>query len=528
MFLRPFIRLPATLWMAVLLVLSLIFVWKQQQPQPIKAADVATASALQCVSYSPYYKEGMNPTVAGTQVDPAQIDVDLQALSKLTRCVRTYSVSQGMDYVPKAASKLGMQVIVGAWVGWLHADNRHEIEQAVTLANTYPETVRALVIGNEVLLRGEQPESKMREYLQWVKAHTRTPATYADVWEFWLKHPALEQEVDFVTVHILPYWEDRPVAIAQAVAHTTAVMDKLGFAFKKPLLIGETGWPSQGRQRFGAAPGVVNQARYLREFVDVASQRGWQYNVIEAVDQPWKRALEGTVGGYWGLMDTDLQPKFAFSGPVAERQDGVTPYLLALGLAVVGAGLVKRRQLGIAAQVLAALTLATLGLHGFLQLDYIRHAARSPDEYLMLGGLAILGWAMVLYYLQQWLGCQDRPSVEQALLSTFVFALLLTSASLAIDGRYRDFPLLLTILPVAVTLVAMLRTLSAFPAEHIRATPATWWLGVLALFATNLAVSVAMLEFGNYPAWAWSGLCGVVTLVFPVKAMCLSKQSNVR
>ncbi|HEY0906033.1 MAG TPA: hypothetical protein VGE17_02415, partial [Methylophilus sp.] len=123
---------------------------------------------------------------------------------------------------------------------------------------------------------------------------------------------------------------------------------------------------------------------------------------------------------------------------------------------------------------------------------------------------------------------QDRPSVEQALLSTFVFALLLTSASLAIDGRYRDFPLLLTILPVAVTLVAMLRTLSAFPAEHIRATPATWWLGVLALFATNLAVSVAMLEFGNYPAWAWSGLCGVVTLVFPVKAMCLSKQSNVR
>ena len=30
---------------------------------------------------------------------------------------------------------------------------------------------------------------------------------------------------------------------------------------------------------------------------------GFRVNLIEAYDQPWKRQLEGTVGGYWGLID---------------------------------------------------------------------------------------------------------------------------------------------------------------------------------------------------------------------------------
>ena len=71
----------------------------------------------------------------------------------------------------------------------------------------------------------------------------------------------------------------------------------------KEILIGETGWPSAGRMREGALPSRTNQARIVSEILDLAKQEGFRVNLIEAYDQPWKRQLEGTVGGYWGLFD---------------------------------------------------------------------------------------------------------------------------------------------------------------------------------------------------------------------------------
>ena len=41
------------------------------------------------------------------------------------------------------------------------------------------------------------------------------PVTYADVWEFWLRYRDVYEAVDFVTIHILPYWEDFPISGAR-------------------------------------------------------------------------------------------------------------------------------------------------------------------------------------------------------------------------------------------------------------------------------------------------------------------------
>ena len=72
----------------------------------------------------------------------------------------------------------------------------------------------------------------------------------------------------------------------------------------KEILIGETGWPSEGRMREGALPSRTNQARVVSEILLLAKQENFRVNLIEAYDQPWKRQLEGTVGGYWGLFDS--------------------------------------------------------------------------------------------------------------------------------------------------------------------------------------------------------------------------------
>jgi glucan 1,3-beta-glucosidase len=56
--------------------------------------------------------------------------------------------------------------------------------------------------------------------------------------------------------------------------------------------------------REGALPSPVNQARAMQEVLALAKRENYRVNLIEAYDQPWKRQLEGTVGGYWGLFDS--------------------------------------------------------------------------------------------------------------------------------------------------------------------------------------------------------------------------------
>lgn len=473
----------STLWRYALfnlVVLALISAWFWQQNQPIPLAEpqLAVDGKLQCVSYAPYYGEGQTPLIKGTHISQVQIENDLKLLAKHSQCVRIYSVNQGLNYVPVAASKIGLKVLLGAWIGWVDSDNVQEIHLATQLANQYPDTVVGLIVGNEVLLRGEQTEQAMADYLKLAKQSTKVPVTYADVWEYWLKHPALEASVDFVTVHVLPYWEDDPQPVSNAMHHVSVVMDKVTQAFTKPIMIGETGWPSAGRHRNASVPSAVNQARYIREFLQRAEEAKWNYNIIEAVDQPWKRFLEGAVGGYWGLYDTNLNPKFSFSGMMAERQDGLKPWYWAIaGLFIWLATAVSFGERRASALVGTATAGASAGLMALLQLGYLVIACRDAVEWIALGSLNLLGLFTLLAMpfiiaKKQVNGLPNVCSKNMIRISLFIFTLCAAITGLLLmpkawvlqplsqampalsgffynlDGRYRDFPLTIYLLPV--------------------------------------------------------------------------------
>ena len=258
---------------------------------------------LQCVSYAPF-RNAQTPLVESTHISADQIAEDLAQLAKVTDCVRTYSIENGLDQVPALAAKAGLKVIQGIWLGSNRLKNLAQISTAVQLAKNYPGMITALVVGNEVLLRGEMTAADLVANIRSVKAQARVPVTYADVWEFWLKNREVYEAVDFVTIHILPYWEDMPIKAKFAAFHVDSIRKRMTVAFPgKEILIGETGWPSQGRMREGALPSRTSQARVVSEILDPATREGFRVNLIEAYDQPWKRQLEGTVGGYWGLFD---------------------------------------------------------------------------------------------------------------------------------------------------------------------------------------------------------------------------------
>jgi exo-beta-1,3-glucanase (GH17 family) len=534
---------PNPLWRYALfnlVVLALIGAWLWQQNQPVKLAEpkLAVDGKLQCVSYAPYYGEGQTPFIKGTHISQVQIENDLKLLAKHSQCVRIYSVNQGLDYVPVAASKIGLKVLLGAWIGWVDSDNVQEIKVATQLANKYPDTVIGLIVGNEVLLRGEQTEQAIADYIKLAKQSTVVPVTYADVWEYWLRHPTLESSVDFVTVHVLPYWEDDPQPVSNAMHHVNVVMDKVTHAFSKPVLIGETGWPSVGRHRNASVPSAVNQARFIREFLQRAEEAKWNYNIIEAVDQPWKRFLEGAVGGYWGLYDTNLNPKFSFSGMMAERQDGFKPWYWAVaGLLIWLAAAVSSGERRSGALAGSAALGASAGLMALLQLGYLVIACRDTVEWIALGSLNVLGiltlLAMPLILAKRQIA--NLPNVygkNMIRISLFIFTLcaaitglllipkawLLQPLSQAmptlsgffynLDGRYRDFPLTIYLLPVLQLTIglwlAQLQTLANTRSRIYR------YLNVVALITMGIFI---LSEPLNVQAYAWLALVVLLAII---------------
>src|SRR6266567_3260171 len=278
--------------------------WWLATPITLARAPIDPNAKLLCVSYAPF-RDAQTPLLLTTHIAPEQIAQDLAQLARITDCVRTYSIDNGLDQVPALAAKVGLKVIQGIWLGSNRLKNLAQISTVVGLTKEYPSVITAVVVGNEVLLRGEMTTSDLAAHIRSVKAQVAVPVTYADVWEYWLRNREVYEAVDFVTIHILPYWEDFPIRARHAAAHVDAIRKRMAVAFPgKEILIGETGWPSQGRMREGALPSRTNQARVVSEILLLAKQENFRVNLIEAYDQPWKRQLEGTVGGYWGLLDS--------------------------------------------------------------------------------------------------------------------------------------------------------------------------------------------------------------------------------
>src|ERR1700719_1919279 len=279
--------------------------WWLATPITLTRAPIDPDAKLLCVSYAPF-RDAQTPLLLTTHIAPEQIAQDLTQLVKVTDCVRTYSIENGLDQVPELAAKVGLKVIQGIWLGSNRLKNLAQISTVVRLTKEYPDVISAVVVGNEVLLRGEMTSADLAATIRSVKSQVAVPVTYADVWEYWLRNREIYEAVDFVTIHILPYWEDFPIRARHAAAHVDAIRKRLAVAFPaKEILIGETGWPSAGRMRDGALPSRANQARVVSEILDLAKSEGFRVSLIEAYDQPWKRQLEGTVGGYWGLIDGD-------------------------------------------------------------------------------------------------------------------------------------------------------------------------------------------------------------------------------
>src|SRR5579871_4100381 len=124
--------------------------WWLATPITLSRAPIDPNAKLMCVSYAPFRGE-QTPLTLSTHISAEQISADLAQLAKITDCVRTYSIDNGLDQIPELAAKVGLKVIQGIWLSSSRQKNANQIATCIRLAKEFPSTITALVVGNEVL-----------------------------------------------------------------------------------------------------------------------------------------------------------------------------------------------------------------------------------------------------------------------------------------------------------------------------------------------------------------------------------------
>ncbi|NIF16198.1 glycosyltransferase [Pantoea sp. Cy-639] len=367
-------------------------------------------------SYSPF-RLGQSPQ-KGQYPSEDEIRQDLEQLNKLTDNIRIYTVEGTQAEVPRLAEEFGLRVTLGIWISNDLERNEREIEKAIGLANTSRSVVR-VVVGNEALFREEVTAEQLIGYLDRVRAAVKVPVTTSEQWHIWKEHPELAKHVDLIAAHILPYWEFVPMKDSVQFVLDRARDLRKQFP-RKPLLLSEVGWPSNGRMRGGADATQADQAIYLRTLVNTLNRRGYNYFVIEAYDQPWKASDEGSVGAYWGVYNAERQQKFNFEGPIV--------------------AIPQWRALAVASVVLAMIALTVLLIDG----SALRQRGRTFLTFVTFLGGSMLVWIAYDYSQQYSTWFSLTVGVLLALGALGVFIVLMTEAhelaeAVWIHKRRREF-----------------------------------------------------------------------------------------
>jgi exo-beta-1,3-glucanase (GH17 family) len=277
-------------------------VWREQAVSYEVPLNLAPPSPpanfkVQGLAFGPFVN-GQDPN-RGASISEAHLERLLRQVIPYTESVRTYGCTNGLEKAGAVAHRLGLKIAVGVWLGRDLPANEREISQALKIAANGEADM--LVVGNEALLRKDLTEEQLIGYIEKVKGQTEIPVTSAETYETLLRHPNLINTVEVVMPHYYPFWSG--ISHDQAIAKLHAWHQEMVAAAKnKPIIIGETGWPTCGSAHGKAVPSLENAAFYFRNFVSWARATNVRYYYFEALDEGFKSKYEGDFGACWGLL----------------------------------------------------------------------------------------------------------------------------------------------------------------------------------------------------------------------------------
>ena len=263
------------------------------------------SKGLHGLSFSPYL-EGQN---IGDQLSLKQIRRRMDIIKPYTKWVRSFSCTEGNEFIPKVAHEQGLKTMVGAWIGSDKTQNDKEIEGLIKLAKAG--YVDIAVVGNEVLLRGELTEKEVLAYIRKVKeVLPNIPVGYVDAYYQFSEHPQIVDACDLVLINCYPFWEGCNIDHASVYLKQMVTLAK-NAAKGKPVIISETGWPSQGDHIKEAVPSPENAMKYFINVNNWVQKEEVEMFYFSSFDESWKERYEGNVGQRWGIWDKNEKLKYS-------------------------------------------------------------------------------------------------------------------------------------------------------------------------------------------------------------------------
>ncbi len=253
------------------------------------------------IDYSPYTDEH-NPS---TGIPPSEEEIrrDMLLLQPLTDRIRVYSSTGIFEKIPGIAKEYGLQVIPTAWLGINDTKNSEQIESVIKLARSH-DNIPFIVVGNEVIQRGDLTEDELISFIKQVKNSVDVPVTTSEDIKIIRDKPKIVESIDFIFVNIHPYNDGKLIDIATEWIEFGYEELSAKYPDKK-IIISETGWPTDGEKRNSAIPTLHNQERFISHFLNFSELHNVDYFFFQSFDQKIKAASEGEAGAHWGLFNSD-------------------------------------------------------------------------------------------------------------------------------------------------------------------------------------------------------------------------------
>ena len=267
--------------------------------------SAAFAKGLHGLCFSPYV-EGQG---ADDLLTEDQIRRRMDIITPHTQWIRSFSVTEGNELIPRIAHEKGLKTMVGTWISADRERNEAELKRLIQLAEAGLVDIAA--VGNEVLLRAELTEQELIDYLQRVRQAIpdHIPVGYVDAYYLFLERPALVDACDVILINCYPFWEGahRDHAL-NYIQHMYQLTQRA--AGNKKVIIAETGWPSAGQSVQQAVPSPENAMTYFIDVQQWAQSTQVDLFYFSSFDESWKVQLEGEVGAQWGIWDKYEQKKY--------------------------------------------------------------------------------------------------------------------------------------------------------------------------------------------------------------------------
>ena len=252
------------------------------------------------------YEDGQKP---GDIISEEQVRRRMKIIAPYTKWIRSFSCTEGNEFIPKIAREMGIKTLVGAWLGNDDEVNQKEIEGLIQLANDGFVDIAA--VGNEVMYRKDLSEDELLDFIARVKKAIPSdiPVGYVDAYyEFTIK-PRITEACDVILTNCYPYWEGSD--IDYSLAHMKSMFyQALSVANGKKVIITETGWPSQGESFKGSHPSTENAMKYFINSQIWSKESNIDIFYFSSFDESWKVGPEGEVGAHWGIWDKNEKLKY--------------------------------------------------------------------------------------------------------------------------------------------------------------------------------------------------------------------------